>query len=208
MVDSDRVGGSISLLALQLEGDARGKRLESHDGDLVRGRDLVIVLGVSKGEGEETLLLQVGLMDAGKRLDDDGSSSKVARLQGSMLSAASLSVVLVPNDHPRQGLLLVVPGHVRDLSLRSSEEVLDAVDLAIVAVDGTDEHVVGDVVKVTTVLEPLASGRDVVGGALALDLDKDGAVPNVVTRPGLERAEELEAGALGVPLKQKRETLA
>lgn len=39
-------------------------------------------------------------MDSGKALNDDGASSKVSWLQGSMLSAGPFSVVLVSNHHP------------------------------------------------------------------------------------------------------------
>ncbi len=39
-------------------------------------------------------------MDSGKALDDDGASSKVSWLQGSVLSAGALSIVLVSNHHP------------------------------------------------------------------------------------------------------------
>ena len=39
----------------------------------------------------------------------------------------------------------------------AGELVLNLVNLVVVSVDGTDQEVVGDVVKVTTVLEPLAS---------------------------------------------------
>ena len=54
--------------------------------------------------------------------------------------------------------------------------VLDAVDLAILCVGGTDEEVVRDVVQVPSVLEPWASHTDVVGCALALGLDQDGGI--------------------------------
>lgn len=39
-------------------------------------------------------------VDSGKALDYDGSSSEVARLQGSMLPAGALAVVLVTHYYP------------------------------------------------------------------------------------------------------------
>lgn len=39
-------------------------------------------------------------MDSGKALDDDGASSKVSWLQGSVLSAGPFPIVLVSNHHP------------------------------------------------------------------------------------------------------------
>lgn len=50
--------------------------------------------------------------------------------------------------------------------------VLDAVDLLVLAVEGADEHVVGDVVQVAAELEPGAGHADVVSRALALHLDQ------------------------------------
>lgn len=43
-------------------------------------------------------------------------------------------------------------------------------DHTVGVVDGANEHVVGDVVEVTTVLKPWAGSTDVVSGALALCL--------------------------------------
>lgn len=48
-----------------------------------------------KGEWQHALLLEVGLMDARKRLDNDGNTTQVARLQRSVLTAAALPIVLV-----------------------------------------------------------------------------------------------------------------
>ena len=54
----------------------------------------------------------------------------------------------------------VVPGHV----------VLDFVDFVVLRVDGSDEHVVGDVLQVAAELQPGAGRRDVIRRALALHL--------------------------------------
>jgi hypothetical protein len=56
----------------------------------------------------------------------------------------------------------------------AGQEVLDRVGLAVGGVDGTDQHVVADVVQVTAELEPRASHGNVVCGALALDLRHQG----------------------------------
>lgn len=39
-------------------------------------------------------------VDSGEALYDDGASSEVSRLQGSVLSAGSFTIVLVSNHHP------------------------------------------------------------------------------------------------------------
>lgn len=48
----------------------------------------------------------------------------------------------------------LAPGSVGHSALLAGQDVLHSVGLAVLNVDGTDQHVVGDVVQVTTVLEP------------------------------------------------------
>lgn len=65
---------------------------------------------------------------------------------------------------------LVVAGHIGDSPVLPRQVVLELVDAVVLAVDGADQHVVGDVVQVTAELEPGPCGADVVGGALPLHL--------------------------------------
>ena len=137
-------------------------------------------------------------MDASEALDDDGASAQVARLERRVLSARALAVVLVADGHPAEALGLVVARHVRHLAELARQLVAYVVRLAVLVVDGADEHVVGDVVQVAAILEPRTGGADVIGGALALDLDEDGQVDEVLAAPLVERLEELEARRLGI----------
>lgn len=92
----------------------------------------------------------------------------------------------------------------------SSGEVLDLVCLSVLGIDGTDKHVVGDVVEVTTVLtcelalflsfcglksnylQPWTGHRNVVSGSLALGLDQNWKVRGILAVPRLEWLEDLE----------------
>lgn len=65
---------------------------------------------------------------------------------------------------------LVVTGHIRDSSIFPCQVVLDLVDGIILTVDGTDQHVVGDVIQVAAELQPRSCSTDVVSGAFALHL--------------------------------------
>ncbi len=71
VVHLELVGGAVLLLALDVQGLPGGEGGEAHNGDLVGGVDLVIVGRVVEGQAQHALLLQVGLVDAGKALDDD-----------------------------------------------------------------------------------------------------------------------------------------
>lgn len=169
------------------------------DGDLsaeqvntVLGVDLLIVGGVSEGQRKHTLLLQVGLVDTGKAASDDSETTQVTRLQSGVLTRTSLTVVPVTNDNPLDTTGLVVTGSSRDSIIFTSDGVLDLVGLAVLLVDGTDKHVVGDVVQVSTVLQPGTSHGDVISGGLALALDQDGEVQGVLAVPSLEGRQELQ----------------
>lgn len=65
---------------------------------------------------------------------------------------------------------LVVAGHIRDPCVVSCHVVLDLVDSVVLAVDCTNQHVVGDVVQMTAELQPRSCSADVVCGAFALYL--------------------------------------
>lgn len=64
--------------------------------------------------------------------------------------------------------------HIRDSSVLSRQVVLDLVDGVVLAVDGTNQHVVRDVIQVAAELQPRACGADVVCGAFPLYLQRDG----------------------------------
>mmetsp|Transcript_24095 Transcript_24095/g.75512 ORF Transcript_24095/g.75512 Transcript_24095/m.75512 type:complete len:373 (-) Transcript_24095:1175-2293(-) len=198
MVHHELVRLAALLLAHNLELAARHKVREAGDGERVAGADLVVVGLVSEGEGEHALLLQVGFVDARERLDDHRAAAEVARLERGVLAGRALAVVLIADHHPRDARGLVrarggghgveVPGHL----------VEDLVGLAVLVVDGADEHVVGDIVQVAAVLEPRARHGDVVGGALAPGLDEDLGVRHILAVKLLEAREELEALRGGV----------
>lgn len=113
-------------------------------------------------------------------------------LQSGMLTRASLTVVPVANDNPLDTTSLVVTSGSRDSTVLASELVLDRVGLAVLSVDSTNQHVVGDVVKVATILQPWASHGDVIGGGLALALDEDRDADGVLAIPRLESSKELQ----------------
>lgn len=164
MGEGDVEGGAVGGVNTEGHGLADGK-LSAEKVNLVVGGDLVVVLGVGEGEREHTLLLQVGLVDTGEGAGDDGETAEVAGLESGVLTGRALTVVPVANDDPPDALGLVVTGSGGNGIPLTGGEVLDLVRLAVGRVDGTDQHVVGDVVQVATVLEPGASGTDVVGAA-------------------------------------------
>lgn len=119
----------------------------------------------------------------------------MSRLKSSVLAGRTLSVVPVTDNNPRDVLGLVISGSGWDSIPFTGGVVLDLVGLSVCTVDGTDKHVVGDVVKMSTVLEPRASHGDVVSGGLALALEENWELLSILSVPGLERLEELETVA-------------
>lgn len=190
--EGDVVGGG-AVGGVDAEGHGLANlELGAEKVDLVVGLDLLVVGGVREGEGKHTLLLQVGLVDTSEGAGDDSETAKVAGLESGVLTGRALTVVPVTDDDPPDALALVVTGGGGHSVVLAVGEVADLVGLAVVRVDGTDQHVVGDVVKVTAVLEPGTGHGDVVGGGLALGLDQDGKIAGVLAIPGVERLKELE----------------
>lgn len=74
--------------------------------------------------------------------------------QGSVLTRASFAVVPVANDDPLDSIRLVLTGDGRNGTVFTGHEVPDLVGLSVLGIHGTDKHVVGDVVKVSTILQP------------------------------------------------------
>ena len=85
-------------------------QLGAHDIDRVIRIDLVVVLRAGKGQGQQPLLFQVGLVDTGKAAGDDGQAAEMAGLEGGVLSRGALAVVPVANNDPLDAFLLVVAG--------------------------------------------------------------------------------------------------
>lgn len=183
----------LAILGVDTESDGlTDSELSAHNVNLgIRG-DAVIVSGVSEGERKHTLLLQVGLVDTGERAGDDSKTAQVTGLKGSVLSGGTLAVVPVTNDNPLNAASLVVASSSGDGIPLASDGVLDLVGLAVGSVGGTDQHVVGDVIQVTTVLQPWASHGDVISGGLALSLDEDGDASDILAIPSIEGREDLE----------------
>ena len=75
----------------------------------------------------------------------------------------------------------VLASHVRHPPVLPSQLVADAVDGLVLHVDGSDQQVVGNVVQVTTELEPGAGGTDVVCGALTFHLGREGGGQSTCT---------------------------
>lgn len=158
----------------------------------ILGLNLVVVGRFGEGERKHTLLLQVGLVDTGKASGDDSKTTKMAGLESSVLTGATLAVVPVANNNPLDALLLVITGDGRDSTPVTGGSVLNLVGLTVGLVDSTNQHVVGDVIKMATVLEPGTSHGDVVSGSLALGLDENGNALGILAIPGLERLQNLE----------------
>ncbi len=78
------------------------------------------------------------------------------RLKSCVLTRTALSIVPVAEDHPFDAFALVVTSNSRNGVPLTSSGVLHLVGFSVCSVDGTDKHVVGDVVEMATVFQPWA----------------------------------------------------
>lgn len=159
---------------------------------------LVVIGGIGEGQWQQTLFLQVSLVDASKRFDNDGASAQMTWLQGGMLAGRALAVVLITDSNPLNVVGLVVASNLGHIAPCVGTLVLDLVHLVVLGVGGTNEHVVGDVVQMTTVLQPGTGSRDVIGGALSLNLNQHGQILQILTVPFVEGLQQLQTLRLGI----------
>src|SRR5262245_32221783 len=100
------------VLALDRHGLAVG--LGDDDGDWLARRELgepghaqgialldeVVIRGLGEGQGQDALLLEVGLVDTREAPHDHELAAEIARRHGGVLPARALAVVLVPHHGP------------------------------------------------------------------------------------------------------------
>src|SRR5580658_11381482 len=73
----------------------------------------IVVIRIAKGQREQPLLLQIGLVDAREAAGNDGRTAEQSRREGGMLAAAALAVVPVADDDPSDSARAVAPGDFR-----------------------------------------------------------------------------------------------
>ena len=173
-------------------GDPGARSCRPDDADAVVLADDVVDLGFVEGERQHALLLQVRLMDAGEAANQDGLAAPEPWFHRSVLTRGALAPVLVADGDPGLAGLVVVTGDLGVRLGRAVEHVLALADLAGEGVDRPQEQVARDVLQVSPVLQPGPGHGDVVGGALALGLDQDRQVHDVLAVPRGERLEQLQ----------------
>mmetsp|Transcript_4227 Transcript_4227/g.26860 ORF Transcript_4227/g.26860 Transcript_4227/m.26860 type:complete len:353 (-) Transcript_4227:1099-2157(-) len=137
-------------------------------------------------------------MDTCKTLHNNRSSTQVPGLQCCVLPRATLTVVLVTNHYPRNPSSLVCTRNLRHTVKLVCKRIVNLVCLPILVVNGTNQHVITDIVQVPPELQPWSRHADVVGRAFASCLDQNLCTFHVFAIPFLERSKELKAVAARV----------
>ncbi len=128
---------------LQSQGQvlARREALQAQDIHLIGGLNFFVILSVSKGQRQHSLLLQVCLVNSGKRPHDDGEATKESGLKGGVFTRRAFTVVVIANDNPFDALLAIVSSSLRDTVPSTRKLVLDLVGLTVLRVDGTNQAI-------------------------------------------------------------------
>ena len=172
-----------------------GHRRQPEHVDAVVLADLVVGRRVGERQRHESLLLGVGLVDAGEAAGEDDDATAEPRLHRRVLARRALAVVAVADGAPADALLAVTLGDLRERAGLAVGDVLALARPAREGVDDTEEEVAGDVLQVPAVLQPRSGRRDVVGRALALRLHEQREVAVVLAVPRRERLEQLQTVA-------------
>ncbi len=87
MVQGDAILGAVLVPGHQGERNAGRERRQAQQADAVILLELVVVGRVREGQRQHALLLQVGLVDAGETLHDDGAAAQETGFHGGVLTA-------------------------------------------------------------------------------------------------------------------------
>src|SRR5882762_2669811 len=143
------------------QGVQGGARLEPPD--LLVGQGVLALDGdrlpaglrEDEGQGQDALLLQVGLVDAREAPDDDDLAAQIARRHRGVLTARALAVVLVTDHRPRETPGLELPHRLREvLPLLARDRVGALAHLAREGIVRAEEHVVADLVEMPSHEKP------------------------------------------------------
>ncbi len=110
-----------------------------------------------------------------------------------MLAAAALAVVLVADDDRSDSLRLVAAGDLRDRQSGFAGQDIGALArLGGKRIVGAQEHVVADFIQMAAELEPRSGRRNVVGRGLALGLDQERQLLEILAVPTREGLQQLQ----------------
>ena len=147
----------------------------------------VVVCRIVEYQRKKSLFFQVRLMDTGEASGDDGGTAEESWRHGSMLAAATFTVVMVTHCHPFHTTGLVMSGYSRyRLPPLSSQHIQSFARLVRMDVDCSHEHVVTESIQMATISQPGSSGGNVVCGAFSLDLYEDRKFQKIVAIPDKE----------------------
>ena len=192
VVERDLLARTVAMVQNERQGFSWGNTGEAFEIGQVVFSNFIVILGVSKGEGEHPLLFEVGLMNASKVFGKDGNAIEIAGLHRRVLARGSLAIVFVADGDPGDAGFFVIFGDFGEGLDLPGLKVHPFADLLSKGVLGPCEEIIGDILEVTPKLEPLARRRDVIGRTLALSLEKDPKVSQILARPGLKGLEELQ----------------
>ena len=150
-----------------------------------------VVIFIYKGKCQHSLFLQIRFVNAGKRFNQNGFHVEMARLHSSMLAAASFSVVFLGHYHRSNAFCFVSASQSRYSHVLSGCRVKCRICLFVESIHCTYEHIVRDVVKVTSEPKPRTSHRNVVGGTFSLHFDEQWKCFVIFPVPGSERLQFL-----------------
>ena len=185
---------------LVLKGDGKVtawcKLLETSQRDTVVFLYLIIIILVAESKRKHTLLLQIGLVDTGEALGKNHLHIEESRFHRSMFTRRALTIVIFCHYDAADILSFISLGSSRNLHVFAIQLVFHLVALTIESIHGTHQEVVGDILQMTTELQPRTCHRDMVCCTLTLCLDQQRHIHQILTIPGSKRSEFLESVAI------------
>src|SRR5690606_1529211 len=109
-----------------------------------------------------------------------------------MFAGRSFTIVLIANDYAVDTCSLVSTLSSRNRAIFAGELILDAIGLVVHKVDRPDQHIIRDIIQVSTIFQPETCHGNMISSTCAFRFNKQRKSGQVLAIPWLERNQSLQ----------------
>src|SRR5208282_5578420 len=148
---------AVEMLDAAFDRLRRRHRGEPDQTEAVVLADAIVVIRIAKGQREQPLLFQIGLVDARQAAGNHCSTAEQSRREGGMLAAAALAIVPVADDDPFDSARAIISRYFRNRETGlTTNNIFCLSDLSSERIRRTREHVVAELVQMPAIRKPAA----------------------------------------------------
>src|SRR5690606_13043924 len=148
------------------------ERGKSDDIDNIIFLHFIVVFFVIESKCEHTLFLQVGFMDTSEALYDDCAYTQMSGFHSGMFSGATFAVDFITDYYAAETGSFINALNFWNLIIFSGQLVFYLIAFHIESIDGANQHIVRDIIEVTSVFQPWTSHGDMVSSTFSVGFNQ------------------------------------